>query len=226
MATRSSIPAWKIPWTEEPGGLQSMGLQRVRHDWAHTHRFPLFSASFSLVLCTVNFCCLVPWIQFHHSSVSDGFCLGLSFLCSSHKLGVIVRLIFFFNLLCLGDCCLPLPDIQSPENHYLMYFVWLKQFFKGGMVNQVSVILSWLAVEILFSYIFSVFISFKYFLHLKFILLWGHGIAFIYFFRWLPNTVYLFNIRLDFSSLSCVEFLYVAGLFQNFCSVVYISIGY
>ena len=27
MATLSSIPAWKIPWTEEPGGLQSMGLQ-------------------------------------------------------------------------------------------------------------------------------------------------------------------------------------------------------
>ena len=32
MATRSSIPAWRIPWTEEPGGLQSMGLQRVGHD--------------------------------------------------------------------------------------------------------------------------------------------------------------------------------------------------
>ena len=34
MATHSNILAWKIPWTEEPGGLQSMGLQRVRHDWA------------------------------------------------------------------------------------------------------------------------------------------------------------------------------------------------
>ena len=32
MATHSSILAWKIPWTEEPGGLQSMGLQRVRDD--------------------------------------------------------------------------------------------------------------------------------------------------------------------------------------------------
>ena len=32
MATRSSILAWRIPWTEEPGRLQSMGLQRVRHD--------------------------------------------------------------------------------------------------------------------------------------------------------------------------------------------------
>ena len=32
MATHSSILAWRIPWTEEPGGLQSMGLQRVRYD--------------------------------------------------------------------------------------------------------------------------------------------------------------------------------------------------
>ena len=32
MATHSSILAWRIPWTEEPDGLQSMGLERVRHD--------------------------------------------------------------------------------------------------------------------------------------------------------------------------------------------------
>ena len=34
MAPHSSTLAWKIPWTEEPGGLQSMGSQRLRHDWA------------------------------------------------------------------------------------------------------------------------------------------------------------------------------------------------
>ena len=34
MAIHSSILAWRIPWTEEPGGLQSLGSQRVRHDWA------------------------------------------------------------------------------------------------------------------------------------------------------------------------------------------------
>ena len=32
MATHSSILAWRIPWTETPGGLQSMGLQRLRHN--------------------------------------------------------------------------------------------------------------------------------------------------------------------------------------------------
>ena len=42
MVTHSSILVWKIPWTEEPGQLQSMGLQRVEHNWAteHTPRMP------------------------------------------------------------------------------------------------------------------------------------------------------------------------------------------
>ena len=33
MATHSTILAWKVPWTEEPGGLQFMGLQKVRRDY-------------------------------------------------------------------------------------------------------------------------------------------------------------------------------------------------
>ena len=37
MATQSNILAWKIPWTEEPGRLQSMGLQRVGHDYVTEH---------------------------------------------------------------------------------------------------------------------------------------------------------------------------------------------
>ena len=37
MATCSSILAWEIPWTEEPGGLQSLESQRVGHEWGRTH---------------------------------------------------------------------------------------------------------------------------------------------------------------------------------------------
>ena len=37
MAPHSSTLAWKIPWTEEPGRLRSMGSLRVGHDWAHFH---------------------------------------------------------------------------------------------------------------------------------------------------------------------------------------------
>ena len=37
MATHSSTFAWRIPWTEEPDGLQSIGLQKVGLDWVHMH---------------------------------------------------------------------------------------------------------------------------------------------------------------------------------------------
>ena len=39
VSTHSSILAWKIPWTEEPSRLQSMGSQRVRHDCLHPHAY-------------------------------------------------------------------------------------------------------------------------------------------------------------------------------------------
>ena len=51
MATHSSILAWRSPWTEEPGGLQSMGSQRVGHNWAsNTHTLYLFSGSVSCLV--------------------------------------------------------------------------------------------------------------------------------------------------------------------------------
>ena len=43
MATHSSVLAWKTLWTEEPGVLHFIGLQRVRHDWACTHSYLLYS---------------------------------------------------------------------------------------------------------------------------------------------------------------------------------------
>ena len=39
MATHSTILAWRIPWTEEPDGLQSMGSQRARTEWLSTHSY-------------------------------------------------------------------------------------------------------------------------------------------------------------------------------------------
>ena len=44
MATHSNILAWRIPWTEEPGGLQPMGSQRVRHNGVtntHIHAYSI-----------------------------------------------------------------------------------------------------------------------------------------------------------------------------------------
>ena len=53
MATHSSILAWGIPWTEEPGRLQSMGLQRVGHDLA-TKQQQQFCCRVSVGLFTAN----------------------------------------------------------------------------------------------------------------------------------------------------------------------------
>ena len=59
MATHSNIPTWKIPWTEEPGRLQSMGLQRVRHTeatWhARTHASVSYSPQKSKLLASLQF---------------------------------------------------------------------------------------------------------------------------------------------------------------------------
>ena len=47
MSTHSSILTWRIPWTEEPGGLQSTGSQRVRHNWATSLPYSLTHSSIS-----------------------------------------------------------------------------------------------------------------------------------------------------------------------------------
>ena len=68
MAAHSSILAWKIPWTEEPGWLQSMGSQRVRHDWVSSLHF----------LCNIDdepYICLV--------SISSRLCTFDNRDCSS-----------------------------------------------------------------------------------------------------------------------------------------------
>ena len=49
MATHSSILAWRIPWTEEPGGLQSVGSQKVGHNWA-TNTFTFLVLIFCIAL--------------------------------------------------------------------------------------------------------------------------------------------------------------------------------
>ena len=66
MATHSSILAWRIPWTWEPGGLQSMGLQRVGPDWASEH-FVSFTLIHHYPVCWYCFWPCFPtevWLSF------------------------------------------------------------------------------------------------------------------------------------------------------------------
>ena len=50
MATHSSILAWRIPWTEEPGWLQSTGSPRVGHDWVTSPSFPFWTSQVVLMV--------------------------------------------------------------------------------------------------------------------------------------------------------------------------------
>ena len=92
MATHSSIFAWRIPWTEEPGGLQSMGLQRVGHDWNDWTQFFILSDEVSLftprvrtgpVTCSGTMECniSVPKLNFKRPSCTLG-----TLLCHVNKL--------------------------------------------------------------------------------------------------------------------------------------------
>ena len=69
VATYSGILAWRIPWTEEPGRLQSTGLQRVRHNWetnTHTHAVADVSRkshTTDLFFFFFHFILQVPWMS-------------------------------------------------------------------------------------------------------------------------------------------------------------------
>ena len=85
MATHFSILAWRIPWTEDPGRLQSMGSQKIRHDWSN-------------LACTQHFC------FFHH--FSHAVCTCHSYLLESSILEARTE-----SVLCTLKVNFPLPNI-------------------------------------------------------------------------------------------------------------------
>ena len=107
MATLSSILAWRIPWTEEPGWLQSMGLQRVRHDWAiNTFTWLLFYTyrQLSWILCSQqeqsSFCFCSHPNSFHSFSTQINYFLFLK------KLALDLCLHWPISKFCSCDCYL------------------------------------------------------------------------------------------------------------------------
>ena len=77
MATHSSILAWKIPWTEEPGGQQSTGPQRIRQDWGHTHKFYVLIALEKTMTTDCTFAQSIALTHCYSNThlVCDGICL-------------------------------------------------------------------------------------------------------------------------------------------------------
>ena len=102
MATYSGILAWRIPWTEEPGGLQSTGSQRMWHNWAtnthtHTHTHTSFTwrffffCFFHLFLCTEFLCALYN---------NTTLILKKTFFKEKTRITQFIQIINWFHFLC------------------------------------------------------------------------------------------------------------------------------
>ena len=104
MATHSTILAWRIPWTEELEGLQSMGSQRVGHNWAHTHTHCLYVYIYiSFIHPSVD--TWVISIHNHYSVFCSLLAAGLSFL-----LAVISLLSVALGLRCCAQALSSCPQ--------------------------------------------------------------------------------------------------------------------
>ena len=96
MTIHSSILAWRIPWTEEPGGPQSIGLQRVRHDWSdltciylNTQKFVVcLKFKFTQVSCVLRGCMGDTFLAKAPNSVNPG--LILQFLMTAFQIFFLV----------------------------------------------------------------------------------------------------------------------------------------
>ena len=102
MGTQSSILAWEIPWKEETGVLQSIGLQRVGHDWVHLH------ASGTVVWC--SFKTEMTMIEWKHTCSPS--------YISNMKLCDLVTALH----VCLNPLLSPLEKEQCPQNTWLQRF--------------------------------------------------------------------------------------------------------
>ena len=84
MAACFSILAWQTPWSEEPGRLQSTGLQRVEYDWATEHSATLKTMLFKHILCFSEHLGFPPFLPPSHPDFSSWFYPSLKCLLN-HK---------------------------------------------------------------------------------------------------------------------------------------------
>ena len=108
MATHSNILAWRLPWTEEPGGLQSMQLQRVGHDWSnlactHIQMLLRWVSSYSHILLCHHWQDALPKYRQHQKTSSpEDDTLGKDFKKAVMRPETCSRLIFLVLVWTVG----------------------------------------------------------------------------------------------------------------------------
>ena len=113
MATHSRILAWRTPWTEEPGGLESMGSQRVGHDWA-TNTFIIIQCPCLSFLCQVGLC------RYH----VEGCC----FIIQSATLYLLMSTFSLLIFKVMTDTCVFIA-ILNLVSQFILYFFFIPLVF-------------------------------------------------------------------------------------------------
>ena len=123
------VLAWKIPWTEEPGRLQSLQLQRVRHKWVHTHIHRVYHIN--------QFWFGVFWVLVN---MSEGSSLSNQPLTVAHPSELLPRENHLSALTAVSDCYFVMCGIEEWEGNVLIEpqsqadpenLVWGKWLFLG-----------------------------------------------------------------------------------------------
>ena len=137
MTTHSSILAWRIPWTEEPGGLQSMGSQRVGHNWV-TNTFHILIAAIQLLSHVQLFA--TPWTAAHQAPLSFTVSQTLLRFVSIESVMPSNHLILCFPLLLLLSI---FPSIRIFSNEWALHIRWPKDWrFSISPSNEYSGLIS------------------------------------------------------------------------------------
>ena len=88
MATHSSVLAWRIPGTGEPGGLPSLGSHRVRHDWSDLAAAAAAAFGLNLKQVSISIICKLTLISLHDIVISADLCFIMNSLAGQTFLGV------------------------------------------------------------------------------------------------------------------------------------------
>ena len=121
MAIHSSILAWRTPWTEEPGRLQSTGLQRIRHDWsdwAYTQSWYVLYAHLFICILSVSF----P-LNFKRSETVFNMQIPISF-------------ILFDKLYSMRNICTVSVSNSGVIDDSLISLLWFHMVRKSGKILQ------------------------------------------------------------------------------------------